>query len=137
MMNRRAGSLAVEINTLHQFRVLSKSVDDVRCAIVSPALYPQYFSPDADRWSRFSIRNIRNHSVGHPVDRRTSVVRVNLEAGFVYMITSVPEAQTSPEGGGKHWGGKLDDLLSGYLTEANDWLSAIAMRVQIKWPRCD
>jgi hypothetical protein len=88
--------------------------------------------PDDDSgW--MTIRNIRNHSAGHPVDRRISLVRVNLEAGFVSMITSVPEGRTSMEYGEKHWGGKLADLLTEYVKEADDRLSAIAARIPIKW----
>ena len=107
--------------------------EDAIWALWEVVMETQFEKPDDDSgW--MTIREIRNHSAGHPVARRTFVVRMSLEQDRVSMITDDPQARTSTYGGGKHWGGQLNDLLAGYLRDANERLSAIAARVPVKWP---
>lgn len=81
------------------------------------------------------IREIRNHSAGHPIEvirqgikKRTFVIRMNLEAGILSLITDENTGNTV------HWGGNLREVVERYLAEAMCFLKVIHGRIPVIWP---
>jgi hypothetical protein len=84
-------------------------------------------SSDNDQSSGWkTIREIRNHTAGHPVDRKTFVTRVNLEFGYVSLQTQHPDCI-------EQWGGALDLLISNYLADAIKILKELYEYVVKAW----
>ncbi len=82
-----------------------------------------------------TIREIRNHAAGHPIEvrrhgitSRTFVTRMALEFGMLSLITD------KNTGSNIHWGGELKDTLESYLTEGSQLLRKVLDKVPLKWP---
>jgi hypothetical protein len=89
--------------------------------------------PEDSAWR--AIRNIRNHSAGHPVEvtrngatRRTFVTRMGLEFGQLSLITDVDD------GTSVYWGGRLEEIVTAYLAQAAQFLEKILIKIPAKWP---
>jgi len=84
------------------------------------------------------IRDIRNLSVGHPIEvkrdgivKRTFVTRIDLEVGVLSLITDVST------GNSEHQAINLNDVVASYLTDSSKHLTKIADTIPIKWPNLE
>jgi len=89
--------------------------------------------PEGSAWN--TIRDIRNHSAGHPIEvsrsgaaRRTFVTRMGLEFGSLSLITDIDN------GTSVYWGGQLEEVVTSYLAQATELLKQIQNIIPVKWP---
>lgn len=102
--------------------------------IVMDESFPEM--PEDSSWK--TIREIRNHTAGHPIEttqrgvrgvaRRTFVTRMALEFGRLSLITDESTGRTV------RWGGELKDTVEAYLREGSQLLRTILVKVPVRWP---